>query len=151
MRGCRLKSASVQSRRRTAGAIIRRLQTVHIAPAVTYNKLSLQYTSFCNRSNKYVVSGSATCDQRVECAQELFMLPVTWFWTWPRTGGQTLFVAKEYWYKNKYIYSGRGESARFAYFTSLWVEGKQRHKYVNKICYRHRNWDSELQSTATGK
>jgi hypothetical protein len=41
-------------------------------------------------------------------------------------------------------HSNRGKTVRFAYVTSLRVEGKQMH-------YRYWKWDGHVQSTASGK
>jgi hypothetical protein len=48
-------------------------------------------------------------------------------------------------------YSSRDQTVRFTYVTSVRVEEKKRIYYVNQRHYRHRNWASELQSTAAGK
>jgi hypothetical protein len=48
-------------------------------------------------------------------------------------------------------YSSRNQTVRFAYVSSLRVKRNPRLYYVNQMHYRHRSWDSELQSAATGK
>jgi hypothetical protein len=47
-------------------------------------------------------------------------------------------------------YGSRDQTVRFAYVTSLRVEGKRIY-YVNQRHYWQRKWDIELQSTAAGK